>query len=194
MGLSTSEIATYLSEAYGISDSSELCRRRIHSMETQLGRPVLLGKDLRYCITDLAWDLAMGFEESPQSVPTITTRAQAAPKPKKKQTSHHNNPIGSGKHRARPSTAGFVTHIDHEGIETLWNWAPEQPAMSDLSALERLRSPSQARRVNQLGDFWEGVETELHRLDGLYRAGDREGHLEAMLQGRPNPGIGRRRS
>jgi hypothetical protein len=196
IGLSISEVATYLSEAYGISDSSELCRRRIHSMETQLGRPVLLGKDLRYCITDLAWDLATGFEESPQSTPMIAARARpaTASKPKKGHSSNHNHPIDNGKHRARPSTAGFVTHIDHEGTETLWSWVPEQPIWADLGTLERLRPPSQAKRVKQLRNFWEEVDTELHRLEGLYRAAEREDQLEEVAQRQAHPGINRRHS
>jgi hypothetical protein len=48
IGLSISEVAAYLSEAYGISDSSELCQRRItfHGDTTGSTGPAWKGSSL----------------------------------------------------------------------------------------------------------------------------------------------------
>jgi hypothetical protein len=147
LGLSIQEVATWLSSAYGISDSSELCRRRLHSMETQLGRPTLLGKDLKYSIPDLAWDMAMGFETSSESELAVTQRAQASAAPKLKKTRITNfrkNDVYRGSvRRAAPSTAGFISKLNLDGQETLWTWASEQPTQGvDLNLLAYFQSES----------------------------------------------------
>lgn len=178
LGLSIQEVATWLSSAYGISDSSELCRRRLHSMETQLGRPTLLGKDLKYPIPDLAWDMAMGFENSNESEAAITQRARApvTPKTKKTRAPHHKKDFvfGSQARRAAPSAVGFISKLDVEGNETLWTWAPEQPVQGvDLILVSRYLPESQLKRATQVSNFWEQVERELHAIEAKTIAQER---------------------